>query len=127
VKWWGQLGFDPVGTEESIAWEHAGESVEVRQQRVVVDGQPPFELRLTSWPHGSSLGMAHSRANHRGLFPIALAIDDVRSAVEAARALGGIDAGEATWGELPGMPLGMWASFFRDPDGVMVEYIELSR
>jgi catechol 2,3-dioxygenase-like lactoylglutathione lyase family enzyme len=63
-------------------------------------------------------------ANHRGLFRMAMAVPDVRAAVAAARAAG-VDASDATFVPLPGTPLGgLWVSFFRDPDGVMVEFVE---
>jgi hypothetical protein len=58
---------------------------------------------------------------------MALAVPDVRAAVEAARRSDYIEASDATLIPLPGTPLGgLWVSFFRDPDGVMVEYVERS-
>jgi hypothetical protein len=58
---------------------------------------------------------------------MALAVPDVRAAVEAARHSGAIEASDASLIPLPGTPLGgLWVSFFKDPDGVMVEYVERS-
>jgi hypothetical protein len=58
---------------------------------------------------------------------MALAVPDVRAAVGAARRSGGIEASDPSFIPLPGTPLGgLWVSFFRDPDGVMVEYVERS-
>ena len=58
---------------------------------------------------------------------MALAVPDVRAAVEAARESGAIEASDASVIPLPGTPLGgLWVSFFKDPDGVTVEYVERS-
>jgi catechol 2,3-dioxygenase-like lactoylglutathione lyase family enzyme len=83
-----------------------------------------FELRLSTWPGTDRRGRAHHDANHRGLFRIALAVEDVRAAAAEAAAAG-FDVGEPTYIELPGTPLGgLWVAFLRDPDGVMVEFVE---
>jgi catechol 2,3-dioxygenase-like lactoylglutathione lyase family enzyme len=126
ARWYGLLGFDPIGTEETISWDHAGEAAEVVEQRLSLAGPAPLELRLTAWPSYPATA-AHSQANDRGLFRMALAVPDVRVAVEAARQSGAIEASDASYVPLPGTPLGgLWVSFFRDPDGVMVEYVERS-
>ncbi len=124
--WYGLLGFDPIGTKGTISWDHAGETAEVVEQRLSLAGPAPLELRLNAWPSHPAMA-AHSRANDRGLFRMALAVPDVRVAVEAARRSGAIEASNASFIPLPGTPLGgLWVSFFRDPDGVMVEYVERS-
>jgi len=126
ARWYGMLGFDPIGTEGTIRWDHAGETVDAVEQRLSLAGPAPLELRLTAWPSRLSTA-AHSRANDHGLFRMALAVPDVRVAVEAARQSGAIEASEASFIPLPGTPLGgLWVSFFKDPDGVMVEYVERS-
>jgi catechol 2,3-dioxygenase-like lactoylglutathione lyase family enzyme len=126
ARWYGLLGFDPVGPEGTILWESAGEEAEVVEQRLWLAGPAPLELRLTAWASHPAAA-AHSQANDRGLFRMALAVPDVRVAVEAARQSGAIEASDASFIPLPGTPLGgLWVSFFRDPDGVMVEYVERS-
>jgi len=126
ARWYGLLGFDPIGTKGTISWDHAGEAAEIVEQRLSLAGPAPLELRLTAWPSHPAMA-AHSRANDRGLFRMALAVPDVRIAVEAARQSGAIEASDASFIPLPGTPLGgLWVSFFRDPDGVMVEYVERS-
>ena len=126
VRWYGMLGFDPIGTEGTVRWDHAGEAADVVEQRVSLAGPAPLELRLTAWPSRPATA-AHSRANDRGLFRMALAVPDVRVAVEAARHSGAIEASDASFIPLPGTPLGgLWVSFFKDPDGVMVEFVERS-
>jgi catechol 2,3-dioxygenase-like lactoylglutathione lyase family enzyme len=126
VRWYGLLGFDRVGTQDAVRWDDAGRVVEVVEQRLSLAGPAPLELRLTAWPSGPSAA-AHSRANDRGLFRMALAVPDVRAAVAAARRSGAVEASDASFIPLPGTPLdGLWVSFFRDPDGVMIEYVERS-
>jgi catechol 2,3-dioxygenase-like lactoylglutathione lyase family enzyme len=126
ARWYGLLGFDPVGAEGRFLWEHAGEVTDVLERRVSLGGPPPLELRLTAWPSLSATA-AHQEANDRGLFRMALAVPDVRVAVDAARQSGSVEASDASFIPLPGTPLGgLWVSFFRDPDGVMVEYVERS-
>jgi len=126
AHWYGMLGFDPIGTENTIHWDHAGEAADVIEQRLSLAGPAPLELRLTTWPSRPP-STAHSRASDRGLFRMALAVPDVRVAVEAARQSDTIDASDASFIPLPGTPLGgLWVSFFKDPDGVMVEYVERS-
>jgi catechol 2,3-dioxygenase-like lactoylglutathione lyase family enzyme len=127
VRWYGMLGFDPIGTQRMVYWDDAGKAAEVVEQRLSLAGPSPFELRLTAWPSHPAATTAHSQANDRGLFRMALAVTDVRVAVEAARQSGAIEASDASFIPLPGTPLGgLWVSFFRDPDGVMVEYVERS-
>jgi len=126
ARWYGMLGFDPIGTESTIRWDHAGQAADVVEQRLSLAGPAPLELRLTAWPSRPATA-AHGRANDRGLFRMALAVPDVHLAVEAARQSGAIDASDASFIPLPGTPLGgLWVSFFKDPDGVMVEYVERS-
>jgi catechol 2,3-dioxygenase-like lactoylglutathione lyase family enzyme len=126
ARWYAMLGFDPIGTEGQIRWDHAGDVADVVEQRLSLAGPPPLELRLTRWPSHPATA-AHGRANDRGLFRMALAVPDVRAAVEAARHSGAIEASDASLIPLPGTPLGgLWVSFFKDPDGVMVEYVERS-
>jgi catechol 2,3-dioxygenase-like lactoylglutathione lyase family enzyme len=126
ASWYRNLGFDPTAAHESIRWDDAGEETDVVEQRLSLAGPAPLELRLTTWPSRAATA-AHGRANDRGLFRMALAVPDVRVAVEAARQSGAIEASEASFIPLPGTPLGgLWVSFFKDPDGVMVEYVERS-
>jgi catechol 2,3-dioxygenase-like lactoylglutathione lyase family enzyme len=126
ARWYSLLGFEPIGTEGTIRWDDRGEAAEVVERRMALAGPAPLELRLTAWPSGPSTA-AHSGANDRGLFRMALAVPDVRVAVAAARRSGAVQASDASFIPLPGTPLGgLWVSFFRDPDGVMVEYVERS-
>jgi catechol 2,3-dioxygenase-like lactoylglutathione lyase family enzyme len=125
TRWYSMLGFDPIGTESTIRWDHAGEAADVVERRCSLAGPPSLELRLTAWPSRPAT-TAHSRASDRGLFRMALAVPDVRAAVVAARQSGAVAASDASFIPIPGTPLGLWVSFFKDPDGVMVEFVERS-
>ena len=60
ARWYGLLGFDPIGTEGTISWDHAGEAAEVVEQRLSLAGPAPLELRLNAWPSHPATA-AHSR------------------------------------------------------------------
>jgi catechol 2,3-dioxygenase-like lactoylglutathione lyase family enzyme len=123
TRWYEQLGFtaDPTGPRSVRGPDGA---TEVQERVLSLAGASPLELRLDRWPGTSAGDRAHVEANHRGLFRMAMGVPDARAAVEAARA-GGVEASDATYIPLPGTPLGgLWVSFFRDPDGVMVEFVE---
>jgi len=110
--WYRALGWEAVGPRSGT------------MQRVAL-GAHPFELHLTEWPNESGNARAHADANARGLFRMALAVDDVRAACETLQRGGPVQVGEPTYVPLPGTPLGgLWVSFFRDPNGVTVELVE---
>jgi catechol 2,3-dioxygenase-like lactoylglutathione lyase family enzyme len=128
VEWYEALGLSRVGAVEIEAWKRAdlpGGVAEVPTQRLTFGDPSGFELRFTMWPGTSRRGRAHDDANHRGLYRMALAVDDVRAAVAAARADATLDPGDPVFIPLPDTPLdGLWVSFLRDPDGVTVEFVE---
>ena len=122
VRWYGQLGWDPVG--DKITATRDGVDAPATIQRVALPTHP-FQLHLTQWPDTDPGAHAHQGANARGLFRMALAVDDVRAAYEESRQGGEVHIGEPTYVLLPGTPLGgLWVSFFRDPNGVTVELVE---
>jgi catechol 2,3-dioxygenase-like lactoylglutathione lyase family enzyme len=120
VQWYRTLGWRPVGPETAAT--RAG--VEARIQRIALPTHP-FELHLTFWSNTTPDARAHTDANTRGLYRMALAVDDVRAAYEEAQQDGQIQIGEPTYVPLPGTTLGgLWVSFFRDPNGVTAELVE---
>ena len=124
ADWYGTIGFEPVGSRRTVSWDTDAGDGEVDELTVALGPPGGFSLQLTSWPGPGSSGIAHQSPNHRGLFRMALRVDDVSAAATAARAAG-IDASDATFIPLPGTPLGgATVSFFRDPDGVTVELVE---
>lgn len=88
---------------------------------LVVPGDE-FEIRLRQ---GSTDRPAYAEANHLGIFRMAFLVDDAAAAVEALRANGSA-CPDAVWLDMgPTIPIdGLWAAFFRDPDGTCLEFIE---
>jgi len=89
---------------------------------MVTEADPSFSLELTQWEDPKGTGCASSPAYHRGLYRIALGVDDVNAAYETLSADGPLTAPEFV--ELPGTRLGgVTVLFMRDPDGVVVELV----
>ncbi|MFN8624421.1 MAG: VOC family protein [Candidatus Binatia bacterium] len=67
-----------------------------------------------------------TKANAHGLFRLAVAVEDVASSYRRLQALGADCPLEPCWLQLgPEAPVeGVWALFFRDPDGTCVELIQ---
>ena len=122
TAWYRALGWRPVADAADFAWEG---TVDVARVRPLTLATHPFELHLTAWPSGESRPAAHAIGNTRGLFRVALAVDDVRAAYESRGST--VHIGEPEYVPLPGTPLGgLWVSFLRDLDGVTVELVERS-
>ncbi len=125
TDWYEQIGFERRGPLLQAVWEQAAQSAEVQVQRIGLPGDSSFELQLTTARPVSGEAKAHAAANHRGLFRMALAVEDIHDAVGSVRAAN-IATSDPVWVPLPGTPLGgIWASFGCDPDGVMVEFVGL--
>ena len=85
-------------------------------------------LELTQWIEPVSTGHPYPRGNHRGLYRFALAVDDVRASYETLAESAAYVIEAPRYVPLPGTPLGgLWISFLKDPDGVVVELIERPR
>ena len=127
IDWYGAIGFQATGPVRSAEW--TTEDGDGRVDEITMALGPPagFAVKLTSWHTGRSLGVAHDAPNHCGMVRMALGVEDVRSAAAAARD-SGIDASDVIFLPLPGTPSGgADVSYFRDPDGVTVEFVELPR
>jgi catechol 2,3-dioxygenase-like lactoylglutathione lyase family enzyme len=122
VAWYQRLGFTAKATARSAA---AGDAV-LSYASMVTDGDPSFSLELTQWEDPKGTGLAASPAYHRGLYRIALGVDDVNAAHETLAADAPLNPPEFV--ELPGTRLGgVTVLFMRDPDGVVVELVGRSR
>jgi catechol 2,3-dioxygenase-like lactoylglutathione lyase family enzyme len=122
VAWYERLGFTAKATARSA---ETGDAV-LSYASMVTDGDPSFSLELTQWEDPKPAGRASSPAYHRGLYRIALGVDDVNAAYETLAADGPLTAPEFV--ELPGTRLGgVTVLFMRDPDGVVVELVGRSR
>ena len=122
VSWYERLGFTAKATVRSA---ETGDAV-LSYASMIADGDPSFSLELTQWEDPKGTGCASSPAYHRGLYRIALGVDDVNAAYETLAADGPLKAPEFV--ELPGTRLGgVTVLFMRDPDGVVVELVGRSR
>jgi catechol 2,3-dioxygenase-like lactoylglutathione lyase family enzyme len=122
VSWYERLGFTVKATARSAT---TGDAV-LSYASMITDGDPSFSLELTQWEDPKGTGCASSPAYHRGLYRIALGVDDVNAAYETLAADGPLTAPEFV--ELPGTRLGgVTVLFLRDPDGVVVELVGRSR
>jgi len=88
----------------------------------------PFALLLTQWLAPASDGAPYEVANHRGVYRLALGVEDTRASTEQLVAAGWTPAGGPSLIELPGTKVpDMWITFFRDPDGIVVQLVERAR
>jgi catechol 2,3-dioxygenase-like lactoylglutathione lyase family enzyme len=118
VAWYERLGFTAKATARSA---ETGDAV-LSYASMVTEGDPSFSLELTQWEDPKGTGLASSPAYHRGLYRIALGVDDVNAAYETLAKDEPLDPPEFV--ELPGTRLGgVTVLFMRDPDGVVVELV----
>lgn len=119
VGWYERLGFTAKSTGRVADTGGAALSY----TSLVTEDDPSFTLELTQWEDPKGTGLAATPAYHRGLYRIALGVDDVQGAYEAlAPGSPGLPAPEFV--ELPGTRLGgVVVLFLRDPDGVVVELV----
>ena len=125
VRWYEAIGWIVAGPPERQRWHHAAspEGTEVEVVRLYLPRDPAMELWLTQWPSTGRQTVAHQKSFHRGLFRMALSVDDVYESVERVSS-DVVTVPSPTRIELPGTPLGeLWISFLRDPDGVIVEFV----
>jgi catechol 2,3-dioxygenase-like lactoylglutathione lyase family enzyme len=122
AAFYARLGF-ALGPVQTTTWQRPTGPEQVQEQTAVLGGAVPLELRLVQWAAPTTT-VAHSAANHRGLFRMAFAVPDVAAAIVAARSAD-VSVSDAFWIPLPGTPLGgLNVAFLIDPDGVMVEFVE---
>lgn len=128
LTWYRDLGCVLVQDPREEAWPGAplglDHDAEVTTAAVAFAADGSYRLELTGWGNPKPVGKPYASANHRGLYRMALAVDDVRAAHAAVRDRGG-DANEPEYFRLPGTPIeGLWIAFVRDPDGIVVELVE---
>jgi catechol 2,3-dioxygenase-like lactoylglutathione lyase family enzyme len=124
VAWYERLGFAARATARSAKADDAVLSY----ASMVTEGDPSFSLELTQWEDPKGTGLAASPAYHRGLYRIALGVDDVDAAYAQLAATAAEPLTPPEFVELPGTRLGgVTVLFMRDPDGVVVELVGRSR
>jgi catechol 2,3-dioxygenase-like lactoylglutathione lyase family enzyme len=119
VAWYERLGF----AAEVVARSVPADGAVLSYASLVTDGDSSFSLELTQWEEPKGCGLASSPAYHRGLYRIALGVDDVQGAYRVL-APGEPELPAPEFVELPGTRLGgVTVLFLRDPDGVVVELV----
>lgn len=86
----------------------------------------PFAIHLQQWLTPATTGEPYAAAHHAGLYRMALAVDDARADYQALVKAGVNCPYPPAWLDMgPDIPIdGLWALFFRDPDGICVELIQ---
>jgi catechol 2,3-dioxygenase-like lactoylglutathione lyase family enzyme len=129
--WFQSMGFAPgelTSIKGSDIWPADGERAIVTEQALVASDDPSFGLLLTGWSGPQADGPSYAVPFHRGLFRMALAVDDIFEAhAELTRRAVARQLPHTF--QLPGTPLtsGLTILFMRSPDGVVVELVERPR
>lgn len=85
-------------------------------------------LQLVEWHDPASHGSPYECANHRGLYRLALGVEDTRAATQRLVDAGWAPTAPPSLIELPGTKVpDMWITFFEDPDGIVVQLVERAR
>ena len=96
-------------------------------QLLAVGGRPDsLILDLLEWKTPKPIGRPLVEANHLGLFRMAFMVDDARGSCAELDRLGVPHSGTCHLDMGPDVPIegGLYAVFFRDPDGTCLELIE---
>jgi catechol 2,3-dioxygenase-like lactoylglutathione lyase family enzyme len=128
LTWYRELGCDVVQEPREERWPGAlvglDHPAEVTTAALGFRADSSYRLELAEWRDPKPVGAPYPSANHRGLYRMALAVDDVRAAHDAALDRG-CDANDPEYFRLPGTPIkGLWIAFLHDPDGIVVELVE---
>lgn len=89
-------------------------------------GSDGFGVELREWQQPAPAGEPYAVANHLGIYRLAFMVGDIHAAhrtLQANGVEGGAPVALEMGLEIP-IPGGLWASFFPDPDGTCVEFIE---
>lgn len=130
VDWYRTVGYVPV--EEPSTVELDGEgfglgAITVRAARLRLPDEP-FALLLNEWTEPASTGRPYDAANHRGIYRLALGVEDTRASTAQLVEAGWTPTSEPNLIELPGTKVpDMWITFFADPDGIVVQLVERAR
>jgi len=101
-----------------------------RADFLTIGGRPEgYILDLLEWKDPKPVGRPHVEANHLGLFRMAFLVADAEQSCAELDRLG-VEHSGPCWLEMgPDVPIdgGLNAVFFRDPDGTMLELIEVPK
>ncbi|MEW6471520.1 MAG: VOC family protein [Actinomycetota bacterium] len=132
TDWWSALGFEPAAAAIRVPaadiWPGNRERAVTDEIAVVATDDPTFALNFTTWSGPPPVGPSYGAPFHRGLYRLAMAVDDVHGAWEKLRADGLATQPPYTF-QLPGTRIteGLTILFLRDPDGILVELVERPR
>jgi catechol 2,3-dioxygenase-like lactoylglutathione lyase family enzyme len=132
VAWYEELGFARRPEAPAVAggelWDADGEHALAAEVAMIASDDPTYALILTSWSGPEPVGPTYGMPFHRGLYRMAIAVDDVQAAYASLRDAGVARQPPYTFA-LPGTPIadGLTIMFIRDPDGVLVELVERPR
>jgi catechol 2,3-dioxygenase-like lactoylglutathione lyase family enzyme len=116
----GPLSGSALGIDGEVEWESA----------LLVPKRDPggVGVELVEWMQPRPVGVPSAAANQLGIHRIAFLVESCDASYAELRRLG-IACAPPTWLELgPELPIdGVWAMFFRDPDGCCIELIERPR
>jgi len=88
----------------------------------------PFELWLIQWNDPAGHGEHYSEPYHRGIFRVALGVDDTRESYRVMSANGAVFDRPVMAVELSGTPVpDMWITFISDPDHMAYEFVQRPR
>ena len=123
------LGFTEVDRAVITDAVHLGVDVPVEGECVRLRlPDEPFELRLHEWTAPAGHGRHYTEPNHRGIFRVAMAVDDARVSYDRLVADGVAFDRAPIEIELNGTPVpDMWITFLSDPDGIPFEFVQRPR
>lgn len=123
------LGFQELERGELTDARFAGVSLAVSGRFVRLRlPDEPFEVILIQWLNPKSHGRHYDRANHAGLYRMAMGVDDTRLSMAKLEADSFVFDRHARQVELKGTPVpDMWITFISDPDGIPYEFVQRPR
>ncbi len=129
VQWYERLGFRCLRRANGVVLDPNlfGEGGTASFAELVLPDEP-MRLLLVQWLDPSPIGAHYPTANHRGIYRVAVGVDDTRAATRELEAAGVVVVRQPELLELKGTAVpDMWISFLTDPDGVPVELVERPR
>ena len=132
LSWYREMGFAIIAPAARVklagaAFGLAEPSVELDVARLRLPDEPT-QIVLCQWISPASVGRHYDRANHLGLYRVAVAVDDTRAAYAAACAAGWTFHSPPINRTIEGTNVpAMWIAITRDPDNIAFEFVERPR
>jgi catechol 2,3-dioxygenase-like lactoylglutathione lyase family enzyme len=105
----------------------AGDDVDAEYARLRLPDEP-FELWLFQWNRPAGHGEHYKEPYHRGIFRVALGVDDTRESYRVMSEKGSVFDRPVMAVELSGTPVpDMWITFISDPDHMAYEFVQRPR